>query len=50
MSCWNFAEAVYQLAESDWGDQPALIHAGESLSYREVNIDWEKYPPQERKY
>ena len=37
MSCWNFAEAVYQLAESDWGDQPALIHAGESLSYREVN-------------
>ena len=36
MSCWNFAEAVYQLAHSDWGDRPALIHAGESISYREL--------------
>lgn len=36
MSCWNFAEAVYQLAESDWAEKPALIHAGESISYREL--------------
>ncbi len=23
---------------------------GPKLSYKGVNIDWEKYPPQERKY
>jgi fatty-acyl-CoA synthase len=36
MSCWNFTEAIYQLAESEWGNKPALIHAGESISYREL--------------
>ncbi|MEE4193114.1 MAG: AMP-binding protein [Halieaceae bacterium] len=36
MSCWNFAEAIYQLAHSDWGDKPALIHADQTLSYREL--------------
>ena len=36
MSCWNYAEAVYQLAESDYGDKPALIHADETISYKEL--------------
>ncbi|MDJ0877975.1 MAG: AMP-binding protein [Halieaceae bacterium] len=36
MSCWNFAEAIYQLANSDWGDKPALIHADNSISYKEL--------------
>jgi succinate dehydrogenase / fumarate reductase flavoprotein subunit len=31
-----------------------VIHKGEDgqpvISYRGVNIDWDKYPPQERKY
>jgi succinate dehydrogenase / fumarate reductase flavoprotein subunit len=33
--------------------QHTLAHKtpdGPKLSYKEVNIDWEKYPPQERKY
>ncbi len=36
MSCWNFAEAIYQLAQSEWGDRPALIHADNSISFREL--------------
>jgi fatty-acyl-CoA synthase len=36
MSCWNFAEAVYQIAESEYGDNPALIHGSESISYRQL--------------
>ncbi|MEP5763607.1 MAG: AMP-binding protein [Halieaceae bacterium] len=36
MSCWNIAEAIYQLAESDYGKQPALIHDGEVISYAEL--------------
>jgi fatty-acyl-CoA synthase len=36
MSCWNFAEAVYQLGEGALADQPALIHGHESVSYREL--------------
>ncbi len=36
MSCWNYAEAIYQLAQSDWGSRPALIHADEEISYREL--------------
>jgi fatty-acyl-CoA synthase len=36
MSCWNFAEAIFQLGESDWGEKPALIHGSESLTYREL--------------
>ncbi len=36
MSCWNFAEAIYQLAQSDWGNKPALIHADNSISFREL--------------
>ncbi len=36
MSCWNFAEAIYQLAHSDWGEKTALIHADHNLSYREL--------------
>ena len=36
MSCWNIAEAIYQLAESDYGNQPALIHAGEVQTYAEL--------------
>ncbi len=36
MSCWNFAEAIYQLAQSDWGDKPALIHADNGISFREL--------------
>jgi succinate dehydrogenase / fumarate reductase flavoprotein subunit len=33
----------HTLAHKNGGDGPVL-------SYKEVNIDWEKYPPQERKY
>lgn len=36
MSAWNFAEAIYQLSESDWGDKPALIHGSHSIDYREL--------------
>ena len=36
MSCWNFAEAVYQLGESSIADHPALIHHRERISYREL--------------
>ncbi len=36
MSCWNFAEAIYQLAQSDWAEKPALIHADTPISYREL--------------
>ncbi len=36
MSCWNFAEAIYQLSESDWGDKPALIHGEHVIDYREL--------------
>jgi succinate dehydrogenase / fumarate reductase flavoprotein subunit len=33
----------HTLAHRRPGDKPAL-------SYKQVQIDWEKYPPQERKY
>ena len=36
MSCWNFAEAIYQLGESGWGEKPALIHGDHVISYREL--------------
>jgi succinate dehydrogenase / fumarate reductase flavoprotein subunit len=39
--------------DTDWLKH-TMAHKGEDgapvLSYKEVNIDWEKYPPQERKY
>jgi len=39
--------------DEDWLKH-TVTHKGEDgapmISYREVNIDWEKYPPQERKY
>ena len=36
MSCWNFAEAIYQLSETDWRDKPALIHGSHSISYEDL--------------
>lgn len=36
MSCWNIAEAVYLLGESETADNPALIHDREVISYREL--------------
>ncbi|MEP4147535.1 MAG: AMP-binding protein [Halioglobus sp.] len=36
MSSWNFAEAVYRLGEGACADRPALIHDGQSISYREL--------------
>jgi fatty-acyl-CoA synthase len=34
---WNFGEAVYQIAHSDIGDRPALIHDDQVISYAELN-------------
>jgi 3-oxocholest-4-en-26-oate---CoA ligase len=36
VSCWNFAQAFYQLGEGPTADKPALIHGDESISYREL--------------
>ncbi len=41
--------------DTDWlkhtvAHKTAEADAGPELSYKSVNIDWEKYPPQERKY
>jgi fatty-acyl-CoA synthase len=36
MTTWNFAEAVYQLGDSAVADQPALIHADQVVSFREL--------------
>lgn len=39
--------------DDDWLRHTVAHKTGDghpTLSYREVNIDWEKYPPQERKY
>ena len=33
MSCWNFAEAIYQFADSPMADRPALIHEDRVISY-----------------
>ena len=34
---WNFSEAVHQIANSELGDRPALIHDDEVISYAELN-------------
>jgi acyl-CoA synthetase (AMP-forming)/AMP-acid ligase II len=36
MSCWNFAEAIYQLADSPAADRPALIHEDRVISYAQL--------------
>lgn len=33
---WNISEAVYQLANSEMGDRPALIHGDDIISYRSL--------------
>jgi len=37
MSCWNLAEAVYQIAQGPLADRPAMVHDDEVISYRELN-------------
>lgn len=36
MSCWNFAEAIYQFADSPMADRPALIHEDRVISYSQL--------------
>ncbi|MEM0955137.1 MAG: AMP-binding protein [Pseudomonadota bacterium] len=36
MSFWNFAETIYQLAHSGWGERTGLIHGAHSISYAEL--------------
>ncbi len=33
---WNISEAVYQLAHSDIGERPALIHGDETISFQSL--------------
>ena len=34
---WNFSEAVHQIANSEMGNRPALIHDDDVISYAELN-------------
>jgi acyl-CoA synthetase (AMP-forming)/AMP-acid ligase II len=36
MSCWNFAEAIYQFADSPMAQRPALIHQDRVISYGQL--------------
>ena len=36
MICWNFAEAIYQWADSPAADRPALIHEDRVISYAQL--------------
>ena len=36
MSCWNFAEAIYQLGHSDWREKAALIDGPHSIEFEEL--------------
>lgn len=36
VSCWNFAEAIYQLGAGALAERVALIHEGEAIDYREL--------------
>lgn len=35
-NCWNYAEAIYQLAQSTYAEKAALIHGNNTISYREL--------------
>ena len=36
MTNWNFSAAVYQLGDSAIADQPALVHADQVVSFRQL--------------